>query len=304
MQNFPAKTLNIVGCGNLGATLGSAWHQKAILHLQGIYNRRQEKALKALSYLGLNDVSNGDSCHSSACVIAPHLSDLPSADLWLLACPDDQIATVSDQLAQMPVQWQDAVVFHCSGALSSCELESLAKKGAATASVHPAFSFANPAQDAQHLHGSLCTAEGSDNALEHLQPLFEAIGFQWAAISAENKSLYHAGTVIGCNYLVTLMNASLECLIQSGLPEATARQLIQPLANRTLDNVTHHPPEQVLTGPIRRGDTKTVEQHIQTLSNLPEIQSLYQTLGKHTLPLAESSLTTDGLNQLKTILDA
>lgn len=305
MQNFPVKTLSIVGCGNLGATLGSAWRQRAILHINAIHNRSYENSLKALSYLGMDRVSEGDNgdVNVKPRIIARHLSEFVSADLWLIACPDDQIADVAGQLAERPLDWGSSVVFHCSGALSSSELAPLSKKGAATASVHPAFSFSNPKTDAHKLKGAVCTAEGSEFALSTLQPIFEGIGFHWTAISAEQKSLYHAGTVIGCNYLVALMNASLKCLVSSGLTEASARQLLTPLASQTLDNAMNQAPEDALTGPIRRGDINTINQHLRALDHLPDIQSLYRALGKQTLPIAEANLTEHSLKCLKQSLD-
>jgi len=47
-----------------------------------------------------------------------------------------------------------------------------------------------------------------------------------------------------------------------------------------------------LTGPVARGDIKTVERHIKAIGEKsPELLDLYNTLGFHTIGIAESKGT-------------
>ena len=53
------------------------------------------------------------------------------------------------------------------------------------------------------------------------------------------------------------------------------------------DRVAARLPE-ALTGPIRRGDSQTVERHLDALSAIPEARELYRVLGRRILDLAKT----------------
>src|SRR5262245_17930086 len=67
-----------------------------------------------------------------------------------------------------------------------------------------------------------------------------------------------------------------------------AYQAMLPLMVSALQNIEEFGTEGALTGPISRGDTKTVKDHIEALQQLrPEILRAYQVLGEEA---AEMSL--------------
>jgi len=62
-----------------------------------------------------------------------------------------------------------------------------------------------------------------------------------------------------------------------------------------------------LTGPISRGDIKTVEQHLDAIqSQAPELVSLYRTLGIHTIDVAKAAgtLSDESAEKLKLTLNS
>jgi hypothetical protein len=91
------------------------------------------------------------------------------AGVWMLAVP----TTAS---RRPPPRWprrsrcKGAVVFHCSGAKASTELDALRRAGALVASVHPVRSFADPAAVAADFDGTFCGVEGDAAALALLLP--------------------------------------------------------------------------------------------------------------------------------------
>jgi predicted short-subunit dehydrogenase-like oxidoreductase (DUF2520 family) len=210
-----------------------------------------------------------------------------AATVWLLAVADDGIAPAAARLADSGMDLHGAVVFHCSGAKTSHELEALRRAGAVVASVHPVRSFADPAAVAASFDGTYCGVEGDAGALSVLLPAFTSIGARPVAIAAEAKTVYHAASVFASNYLVTVLDAALRAYRAAGIPEDVARDLARPLALETLNNVLRLGPETALSGPIARGDTATVARQQAAVTAWDEpTGALYAALADATSGLA------------------
>jgi predicted short-subunit dehydrogenase-like oxidoreductase (DUF2520 family) len=238
-----APTLNIIGAGHVGRVLGRLFAATGAFQVQDVLTRSPDSARAAIAFMQAG--------HAAAAAADP----LRPADVWMLAVGDDQIAPVCLALAG---QMRGAVVFHCSGAKSSLELQAARDTGAYVASVHPVRSFADPAAVAQDFAGTFCGVEGDAAALAQLAPAFAAIGARTVAIDAAAKTVYHAAAVFASNYLVTVVDAALRAYQAAGIPADVARELARPLATETLANVFRLGPEAALSGPIARGDMQTV----------------------------------------------
>jgi predicted short-subunit dehydrogenase-like oxidoreductase (DUF2520 family) len=238
------KTLNIVGAGHVGRALGRLFYARRAFAVQDVLARSPASARAAVDFIGAGQAVDD-------------MQALRPADVWLLAVPDDRIAEVAQQLAASR-GLQGAVVFHCSGAKASVELDALRQAGALAASVHPVRSFADPQQVADAFDGTFCGVEGDEGALALLNPALGTIGARVVGIDARAKTVYHAASVFASNYLVTVLDAALRAYQAAGIPQDVARELARPLAAETLANVFRLGPETALTGPIARGDTATV----------------------------------------------
>ncbi len=277
MQPFfssPPRTLSFIGCGKLGQTLGQLWTRQRTFEVRQILTRSLESSRQAASFIT-----------AGTPISTP--TQLQAADIFLIATPDDQIATAAAQLANSACLRPGAIVFHCSGALPSTVLQALAKKGALIASVHPVKSFASAQQAADSFAGTWCGMEGDPAALQMLRPAMLAIGALPVDIRTEDKLIYHAAAVFASNYLVTLLDAALQAYMKAGIPEQAAREMIAPLVKGTLGNVVHAGPEKALTGPIARGDSQTVQRQYRALSAWNNSYArLYKQMGIHTARLA------------------
>ena len=128
-----------------------------------------------------------------------------------------------------------------------------------------------------------------------LEELITDIGARSIPIlsGADRKSLYHAGAVMGCNYLTAMIDASLSLMTQAGIDRNTALAALQPLVLATIENVFAMGPEEALTGPIARGDVDTVRQHLEAMGGLidlpggAEIMALYSQAGRRTVDMAK-----------------
>jgi predicted short-subunit dehydrogenase-like oxidoreductase (DUF2520 family) len=266
--------LNIVGCGRVGRTLGRLWHERSDLTIGGILTRSIESANAAQRFIGDGIAVAGAEA-------------LPPATLTLIATGDDTIAGVARLLAESSIPKVDHVFFHCSGALTSDMLSPLRDAGAAIASVHPVKSFADPLAAAASFHGTYCGIEGDPLAIETLERAFQSIGARLFPIDPSAKTLYHAGAVLVCSYIVPLIEAGRRCHAAAGVPDDVAPRILESLATETLRNVLDRGAAASLTGPIARGDDAIVRKQLGAVSALdPELGDLYRAIG---LAVAEIS---------------
>jgi len=273
------STLNIVGAGHVGRTLGRLFAARGVFAVQDVRTRSLASARAAVAFIGAG---------------TPVDADMRPADVWMLAVADDAIAGVAAALAQ-GTPLAGATVFHCSGAKASHELDALRHAGAFVASVHPVRSFADPAAVAAAFDGTFCGVEGDADALDVLLPAFEAIGARPVRIDPAAKTVYHAAAVFASNYLVTVMDAALRAYEAAGIPADVARELARPLATETLANVLRLGPEAALSGPIARGDAATVaRQHAAVTAWDAPTGALYDALAEATWDLARRKRAGQG----------
>lgn len=250
------RTLNLVGCGKVGKTLGRLWQQHQTLQIQDVLTTSAASAQAAVDFIGAGRAVN-------------ELSAMRPADLWLLAVPDRQIAVSAQALAAaITTQAQSpALAFHASGALTAGELQALQALGWQTASAHCILSFASPAVALQQFAGTPCGLEGEAAALAQLQPLLTAIGAECFAVEADKKVLYHAAAVFGTNFLPVLQALAEDLWRDSGVPPELLPRLRASLLRNAVDNVLALGPTGALTGPAARGDAALVQRQGQAVSD-------------------------------------
>jgi predicted short-subunit dehydrogenase-like oxidoreductase (DUF2520 family) len=267
------RTLNLVGAGHVGRALGRLFAANGVLAVQDVLTRSRASAEEATAFIGA-----GHACDSPA--------HMRPAQVWMLAVGDDAILSTCAALAGSG-QLAGAVVFHCSGAKASSELQAARAAGAFVASVHPVRSFADPEAVAADFAGTFCGIEGDPEALAVLEPAFEAIGARLVRIDPLAKTVYHAAAVFASNYLVTVLDAALRAYVAAGVPPEVGRELARPLASEALANVFRLGPEAALSGPVARGDFATVARQQEAVTRWDEATGrLYEALVAPTADLA------------------
>lgn len=257
--------LNVIGCGRAASTLARLWREQGQCRIGRVVNRTLASSRRAVEFLG-----DGEPADS--------LLGLPVADLTLIGVADDAIVGVAERLAG--AGGSAGLCFHLSGSQPSSALAALRSTGGGVASVHPVKSFADPARAISDFAGTWCGIEGDAEAVSLLEPLVMAIGGLPFRIDPDNKTLYHAASVMVCNYLNALMEAGLRCYEQAGIDRQTAMALAMPLVSATLGNIREMGPARALTGPIARGDDAVVAEHLKALSEAqPGLVGVYRGLG-------------------------
>lgn len=286
-------TLNVIGAGRLGKTLARLWSQRSIFTIAGICNRTLESATAAREFIGAG----------TACA---RIGDLPDADCWLIATSDSDIAATARQLAThlnaTPRAGAPRLVFHCSGALPASVLA--ACRPAHLVSAHPVHSFAEPQTSLASFAGSTVALEGDAEGRKILGSAFIALQCDLLTLDPQQKVLYHAGSVMACNYLTVLLGQSLDVLAAAGIDEDTARRLLKPIVTQTVNNNFALGPAAALTGPIARGDGDTVARQIHALDAVDaSIADSYRALGLAGVKLAtQTGLDAEKAQKLNDIL--
>jgi predicted short-subunit dehydrogenase-like oxidoreductase (DUF2520 family) len=243
------KTLNIIGAGRVGRSLAHLWHKQGVFVVQDVLTRSQSSADEAREFIGAGRA-------------VTFMSDMRAADVWMLAVPDGQIKSVAKSLSNMPVASVfgacNAIIFHCSGALSSAELQPLKDLGAQVASAHCILSFSAPSSAVTQFAGTPCALEGDVSATQTLQAAFEDIGANCFDLAAKDKVLYHAAAVFATNFLPVLQVVAADLWQSTGMPKELISPLNASLLQKAVQNIAAQGAAKALTGPAARGDTELV----------------------------------------------
>lgn len=262
------RSINIIGCGRVGTTLGYLLSKKTSYKVKSILDISQQSAQEAVNF-----IKEGESC--------PSYSDLKKADLWLITANDHSIACICSDLVKNNLLDKCNVVVHCSGLLGSEILNTARDVGCFTASIHPITSFAKPKITISNFKGTYCSFEGEEEAYKIINPLFRKIGGKVIKIKPEQKSTYHIAAVFASNYLISLMKIARDLFIQSGIDKKTAAILVDNLIAKTIYNAKNESPHlwKALTGPIYRNDIETISKHLDAIKNDTVLLHLYKNMG-------------------------
>jgi predicted short-subunit dehydrogenase-like oxidoreductase (DUF2520 family) len=194
-----------------------------------------------------------------------------AADMVLLTVSDGAIETVCAELASSFKL--DAVVAHCSGALTSKTLKS---HTGPTASMHPLQTFPNVEAALPKVKGTQAYCEGDETALPAIKELAQALGMQAVEIASKDKPLYHAAAVMACNNLVALMECALKLGEAANINRDTMWQSLKPLIDATVENIDRHGTKSALTGPVARGDVQTLRTHLNAIEASSQLSQTHE----------------------------
>ncbi len=196
--------------------------------------------------------------------------DGADADVVLLCVPDGEIEAAAALIAP------GRLVGHCSGATP---LDVLAPHE--RFSLHPLMTVT--ATGAPFAGAGAAVAGSSDRAQRLAHDLAEALELVPVHIAEEDRAVYHAAASVASNFLVTLQAVAERLAAEAGLP----RELLAPLVRATVENWAEIGAERALTGPVARGDERTVaRQRLAVAEHAPELLSLFDALVEATRDLA------------------
>jgi predicted short-subunit dehydrogenase-like oxidoreductase (DUF2520 family) len=203
----------------------------------------------------------------------------------LIAVSDDALTLVADVLAGAGMK--RGVAVHTSGAQGPEALAPLAAAGVSCATLHPLQTIASPEQGVSALPGVAFAITGDGPAAEWAAHIATLLSGEVLRIPSERLPLYHAAAVMASNYVVGLIDAAAMLLEAAGVERHQALRAIRPLVEASAGNALTLGPVNALTGPIERGDVRTVAAHWKVLAATPEaVREFYRGAGLYVIELA------------------
>ena len=282
----PTKpSITIIGTGALGSTLQKFFDEHGYL-IQSTWNSR-------------GGLIFSDQSEKSVVKNLPD-NDKEIGDLIFITTPDDLIGKTAESLSKKSISWDDKIVVHCSGNLTSDELNPLAKSGTKTVSMHPIQSFKR-GDGSDRFKEITISLQRDKEAKEQLKPIIQKMGAKLLELTKKQKRYLHIAAVMASNYLVALM-FSVENLLKDAELE-DGFDALETLVRQSVTNIFEKGPAGALTGPIARGDLESVQTHLNELRSR-EQENLYKMLGLEAVKIIEKSgnLSQKQVGELKNLM--
>ena len=217
-----------------------------------------------------------------------------AAELVFVSTTDDFIGSTASE-----VKWRDGqMVLHCSGANTTALLEPARKQGALVGVFHPGQAFTDKEQAIENIAGAIFDIEAEEPLLNTLKEMAVALDGGWVEVKAADRPVFHVAEELCALFFYVNYKVAIKMMQAIDLNEEQANKVLLPLMKATVRNIEAFGMNQVLPGPVDRGDGETIKKHIDGLrSTFPSGLPLYRELALQNTYLA---LEWGSINQQKT----
>jgi predicted short-subunit dehydrogenase-like oxidoreductase (DUF2520 family) len=294
MKRFPPWNISIIGAGKVGLTLGRVLMENG-QKIVAVVSGTEGSAAEARKFLRCWNTGTS-------------LSAIPSStSLIYITTPHAAVGQVAGQLARLDnLKFPRVSICHASGMLSAEVLAPLRDRGASVFSFHPLQTFPRdfpPRDIVPHARGIYYGVDGDERSLRTARQFARRLEGKSIAIDPRLRALYHAACVVASNHLTTMLSVVEEMHRALKTGEKRFFRVFKPIILATLANVERTSPAQALSGPVARGGTATVAEHIRAIRQTsPALLPYFLGVSRETVRLAaaKGSLTAD---QEKEMLD-
>ncbi|WP_027136626.1 Rossmann-like and DUF2520 domain-containing protein [Gaetbulibacter saemankumensis] len=227
----------ILGAGNVATHLFQAIQKTENTRVLQWYNRH----IDAIKTYG-QDVD-----------ITDNLYDIKEADLYILAISDDAIKSFSSSLP-----FENRLVVHTSGCVNIHDLDKKHKRGV----FYPLQSFSKKAK-MDFAHVPICIEALESEDYHFLKKLARSFGSPTKKVNSDQRKVLHLAAVYVNNFTNQLYRLAHE-ITES---QSAEFDLLKPLILETAKKVQDISPYMAQTGPAKRGDKKTINNHLELLQS-------------------------------------
>ena len=268
----PRLRVVLIGAGNVGVAVCSLLQRRGH-EIVGVASRSRSSAEAGAGRLGTRTMVFD--------------SSFPSCDVVLLGVTEDALGEVSARLA--PFLAGHEIVCHFAGARGVEALEALGDRARGLCALHPVQAVPSVDAGVDRLPGSAwgvtCSPGVQDWAEEFVS---DELGGAPVTVAENDRVSWHAAAVMSSNGIVALLALGESILESIGVDDPHA--VLGPLTAGTAANAAEAGrAATALTGPIVRGETSTVERHIDALSKAPELRAAYLNAARLILAAAATS---------------
>ncbi|MDR1593294.1 MAG: DUF2520 domain-containing protein [Prevotellaceae bacterium] len=252
-----ANTLAVIGAGNLATSVVPAL-KKSGVEVTRIYSRTYEHAAS------LAERVDAEAVHS--------IYELGAADFYFISVTDNCIEEVAALLGKIA---GETIVLHTSGSTDINVLKQYCKNYGV---FYPcqAFSAAKIITDFSSV--PVLIEAGSDAVLVKLRELAEKISGKVSVWDSGKRMGLHVAAAFSCNFVNSLLSCTFDICAKSGVDFCDLKPLVEKIVEMAFSSGN---PGQVQTGPAIRGDTVTIERHLNFLQTNPELQKVYTVMSEY-----------------------
>lgn len=154
------------------------------------------------------------------------VADIPAATLFLVCAPRRRVPHLVRDMVDAVADWRGRDVVLCSDSLDSRDLDTLARRGAHTASVLPLDWFDKP-----HF-----LVEGDPRAVQRTRKMLESTRGRVLEIETRGTPFYTAAADLASLILLPLLEAATASLRDAGIPHPLAHKMVDRMVARSLRN--------------------------------------------------------------------
>jgi len=238
----------IIGFGNVGQHLYHAFSKTSEIEVAQVYNRSKASSTKGFP-------TN----------FTTEISQINEADVYIIAVPDDIIKDLSETLP-----FTNKLLAHTSGSVPLTKLSDTNRKGV----FYPLQTFSKNAK-VDFKNTPICIESESSEDTILLKQLGSYISDNVKEINSKEREQLHLSAVFVNNFVNYLYLVGNDLLFESSL----SFDLLKPLIKETANKIESLNPADSQTGPAKRNDLKTIENHLHLLEGSP-YKELYHKLTK------------------------
>lgn len=241
------KGVSIVGSGNLAWHLASAFNT-ANVKINSIFSRKKANAEKLAAFLS-TEVTTDLSLISQ------------ENDLILICVSDSAIGEVGEQVAKIGIPYAHTA--------ASVPL-SVFKKDLNAGVFYPFQTFTKGIRLGES-EIPLFIEANSDKVYNILENLAKKISQNVNYLDSEKRKILHISGIIANNFSNFFYINAFKLLNENNIDP----KLLLPLIQETVNKIQLSNPENLQTGPARRGNLDIIESHSQVLSKDKKLKELY-----------------------------
>lgn len=246
--------LCILGSGNVATHLVEALSKFDEVHIVAIYSREYAHA-KVLA----------DKVPGAACI--DKLEDLPNAEVYLFALKDCVLADVFSQVKQLGKGLPNSVWIHTAGSLPLSVFGDVKNK----AVLYPLQTFSKTRKlDFQEI--PVFVEADSPHASKVVYSIANLISKKVSSLDSEKRKYLHLSAVFANNFVNHCFSLAYKLLDNKGIEP----QSLFPLIDETVKKLNDLSPIEAQTGPAVRWDENVIEKQKALLSDMPELQEVYE----------------------------
>jgi predicted short-subunit dehydrogenase-like oxidoreductase (DUF2520 family) len=246
------KNVTIIGVGKVGSALAIEL-SAARFNIVTLIDKNPPRLRKIKTKCRCKDVRS---------VIGADV--IGKSDVIIICLKDDNIQKYIKEISKF--NFKGKILLHTSGLLTSDIFKPLKTVGTNIGSFHPAQTFSKLSfTNNKLLTGIYFGIEGGKNAVSFIKKAADKLKSGYVIIPKNKKALYHLSCVVSSNflianfYLLKLFSKSLK------LSESKFLEILKPLFYNTAKNIHSIGVSDSLTGPVSRGDTNTINSHLNLL---------------------------------------